>query len=125
MGVRGGWSGGGEGSPAHVPCCTLHGVRFRHAVFARRAEILYTLSDLVIMVLFLMIAQGWRLTDEVPSKRDQMLIGGAVLVYCVCYTIIYTVDYALRDPASEVYVLLTTGAFFLALIRCMCAPPRG
>lgn len=74
------------------------------------------------MVLFLMIAQGWRLTDDVPSRRDQLMVGGAVLVYCACYAIIYTVDYALRDPASEVYVLLTTGALFLALIRIMCAP---
>jgi hypothetical protein len=76
------------------------------------------------MVLFLLIAQGWRLTEEVAPKKDQLLVGGAVLVYCVCYTIIYTVDYALRDPASEVYVLLTTGAFFLVLIRLMYAARR-
>jgi len=81
--------------------------------------VLYTGADLIIMVLFLLIAQGWRLTDDVPPPKDQLLIGVAVLVYVVCYTIIYCVDYALRDPAAEVYVLLTPGAFFLVVIRVM------
>lgn len=86
---------------------------------------LYTASDLAIMVLFLVIAQGWRLTDDVPPRRDQVLIGIAIVVYVVCYTIIYSVDYSMRDPAAEVYVLLSTGAFFLAVIRIMCVPgPR-
>jgi hypothetical protein len=93
-------------------------------VLCSRGEVVFMASDLSIMVLFLMIAQGWRLTEDAIPSKDQLLVGGAVLVYCGCYSIIYAVDYAMRDPASEVYVLLSTGAFFLALIRCMCARAR-
>jgi len=94
-----------------------HGVGPQGALVA--AEALWTLADLGVMVLFLLLAQGWRLTDDLPPLRDQALVGAAALVYAACYCTIASVDFLLRDPHEEVHPLASTGALFLAIIRVM------
>lgn len=72
------------------------------------------------MVLCLLIARGWRVAPGSLERSEALLIGGGASFYVLVYALIYCADMATRDPAEDIYPLMTGGALWLVFFRlCM------
>lgn len=85
--------------PPHASCAFL-------APLLRR---LFLSADLLIMILCLLIARGWRVTSATFSPGEQRAVIAGCTAYISVYAIVYCVDVVQRDPADEVYPLMTGG----------------
>jgi len=69
------------------------------------------------MVLSLLIAKGWRVTTVTFERSERLAIVLGAAAYVVVYALVYCVDLVQRDPADDVYPLLTGGAAWLVVFR--------
>lgn len=77
------------------------------------------------MVLSLLIARGWRVTSSNLEPQEAMLIGASAALYVFVYALVYCIDMITRDPADDVYPLMTGGARLRAWARAASQNTRA
>jgi hypothetical protein len=81
------------------------------------SELLFLSTDLIVMVLCLLIARGWRVLTSEFERSEAILVFSAAACYVLVYALVYCVDMVTRDPADDVYPLMTGGALWLVFFR--------
>mmetsp|Transcript_41998 Transcript_41998/g.97423 ORF Transcript_41998/g.97423 Transcript_41998/m.97423 type:complete len:490 (+) Transcript_41998:96-1565(+) len=83
------------------------------------SEMLFLSMDLIVMILCLLIARGWRVTVTHLEKRESFMIIAAAGAYVMVYALVYCADMVTRDPADDIYPLMTGGALWLIFFRLL------